>query len=550
VRKHSPARAPAHGRSRRHPAAKRTRQGRFTPRLSDSARGGRHRSFRLDSSFFFQVVDSLSEYAVITTDRELRVSSWNAAAEHVFGYTEEEVIGRSIGLLFTDEDRRSGFPEKEFDEALEKQRVEDVRYHLRKDGGRVWCYGLSFPLKDAERAVRGFVKLIRDESEKKKLDDALVEREERLRLAVEATGMGTWDFHPETGRLSLSPECRRILALPKDAKPGYEGFLRCAAEEDRPRLDASIRECLGGGSRSCDVELRVETGDGTLRWATLRAKMTPRSPADDGVPARMIGLVVDSTQKKLAALKGAEAADELERRVKERTASLRVSNDELESFAYSASHDLRAPLRKMQAYSQAILDDEGGRLTERGRGYFEKIRAAAASMSTLIDATLDLSVATRRKMTVQEVDLSAMAEDVASELRRSEPERQAEFVIAPGLRARADAGLLELALRNLLDNAWKFTRRREGARIEFGSSPAGTGEAFFVRDNGVGFDSRDAARIFHPFETLHERTEYPGRGVGLGIVQRVVRRHGGRLWAEGDPGRGATFWFTLHSEEP
>lgn len=524
------------------------RHGRYTPRLPDTTRAGRHRSFRLDPGFFFQVIDSLSEYAVLTMDRELRVSSWNAAAEKVFGYPEVEVIGRPVDFLFTGEDRRRGFPQAEFQEALEKQRVEDNRYHLNRDGRRVWCYGLSFPLKDVDRKVRGFVKLIRDESDKKRLDDALAAGEERLRLAVEATGMGTWDYLPETGTLSLSAECRAILGMPMDEPASYEAFLRRAAAEERERLDARIRECLGGATPSCEVEVRVETGGQTPRWATLRAKMTPRAPREEGVPARMIGLVVDSTQRKLEAQRKEELAEELERRVRERTASLRVSNDELESFAYSASHDLRAPLRKMQAYSRLIQDEEAAGLSERGRGYLDKIRTAAASMSALVDATLDLSVATRRKMTLQDVDLSALAAAAAAELRRSEPDRDVEFVLAPGLRARGDAGLLELALRNLLDNAWKFTRRRQGARIEFGSAPAGQDVAYYVRDNGAGFDSRDAARLFHPFETLHDRSEYPGRGVGLGIVQRAVRRHGGRVWAEGDPGRGATFWFTLAPE--
>ena len=233
------------------------------------------------------------------------------------------------------------------------------------------------------------------------------------------------------------------------------------------------------------------------------------------------------------------------RQVKRRTGELKEANDELDSFNYSVSHDLRAPLRGIDGFSQVILEEYGDRLDDMGRHYLERIRAAASQMGELIDSLLTLSRLTRGEMDSETVDLTALAREVADALREEAPERQVEFVIEDGMEVEGDEGMLRAAVYNLLENAWKFTRRSERARIEMGSESRDQGTVYVVRDNGVGFDIRYADRLFSPFQRLHPTGEFEGQGIGLAIVQRIVKRHGGRIWVEDEPSPGATFCFTL-----
>jgi signal transduction histidine kinase len=244
----------------------------------------------------------------------------------------------------------------------------------------------------------------------------------------------------------------------------------------------------------------------------------------------------------------AEANTELERKVADRTAALEASNRELEAFAYSVSHDLRAPLRALDGFAHALGEDYGGVLPPRGRGYLERIRAATRRMGELIDCLLDLSRITRAELHREDVDLSSLAASVGDELARANAGRAVELVIEPGLRARADPRLLGVVLTNLLANAWKFTSKTPAARVAVGSARDAQGAlSFYVKDNGAGFDPRHASRLFGAFQRLHAATDFPGTGIGLATVQRVVQRHGGRVWAEGSPGAGATFFFTLEA---
>jgi light-regulated signal transduction histidine kinase (bacteriophytochrome) len=226
-------------------------------------------------------------------------------------------------------------------------------------------------------------------------------------------------------------------------------------------------------------------------------------------------------------------------------AELTAKNKELEAFSYSVSHDLRAPLRGIDGFSQALLEDYSDRLDETGKQHLERVRAGAQRMATLIDDLLELSRITRTQIQRQPIDLSDMARAVANELSRQDPRRAVEFVIARGLQAEGDAALMRTVVENLLGNAWKFTSRRSQARIEFGRTQANGVSAFFVRDNGAGFDPALAGRLFGAFQRLHAEAEFPGSGVGLASVQRAIYRHGGRVWAESAVNQGATFFFTL-----
>lgn len=226
---------------------------------------------------------------------------------------------------------------------------------------------------------------------------------------------------------------------------------------------------------------------------------------------------------------------------------LEAANRELEAFCYSVSHDLRAPLRGIDGFSQALLEDYSDTLDGTGKQHLERVRAAAQRMSALIDDLLELSRITRAEIRREQVDLSEMAAAVSQELAQLDPARKAEFTIAPDLEAEGDPRLLRAVLENLLGNGWKFTSRNPAAHIEFGRTQANGESAFFVRDNGAGFDPAYAQRLFGAFQRLHAATEFPGTGVGLASVQRIIHRHGGRLWAEGAVNKGATFFFTLPS---
>jgi PAS domain S-box-containing protein len=236
---------------------------------------------------------------------------------------------------------------------------------------------------------------------------------------------------------------------------------------------------------------------------------------------------------------------ELEERVQQRTAELAVANKELESFAFSVSHDLRAPLRGIDGWSLALLEDYGDQLDARAKGYLQTVRSETQRMGQLIDALLELSRVTRQDMQHVTVNLSELAHEIAAELHRAEPGRQVDFCIAPDLVVEGDPILLRAALDNLLGNAWKFTAKRSQARIEFGQTLREGQPVFFIRDNGAGFDMHKASRLFAPFQRLHRKDDFPGTGIGLATVRRILNRHLGRIWAEGEVDQGAVFFFTL-----
>jgi len=243
---------------------------------------------------------------------------------------------------------------------------------------------------------------------------------------------------------------------------------------------------------------------------------------------------------------------ELEQRVIERTAQLEAANKELEAFSYSVSHDLRAPLRAIDGFSMGLLEEYQDKIDENGKVYLHRVRSAAQRMAQLIDDMLNLSRVSRSEMNIRQVNLSEIAQEIADDLYSTQPERQVEFIIQEGIEAQCDSHLLRIVLENLLGNAWKFTSKHPTARIEFGIQQQKEMPVYFIRDDGAGFNMEYVQKLFGAFQRLHTTTQFPGTGVGLATVQRVIHRHGGKVWAEGEvenlpagKAGGATFYFTI-----
>jgi PAS domain S-box-containing protein len=358
-------------------------------------------------------------------------------------------------------------------------------------------------------------------------EHALRSSEERYHLLFESNPHPVWVFDLEN---------LTVLDVNSAALHSYgysrEEFLALTIKDIRPAED--VCEALESLSKAPSDSViqgtwRHRKKDGTI----IEVEVISHPLLYAGKQARLV-VATDITERKRA-----------EREILVRSAQLEAANKELEAFSYSVSHDLRAPLRSIDGFSQALLEDYDRVLDNAGKNYLGRVRAATQRMGALIDDLLNLSRVTRSEMHREKLNLSLLARSVAEELRKAEPDRQVEIQVEEGLVAEGDSRLLRIVLENLLGNAWKFTSKHERARIEFGKLQRNGTRAFFVRDDGAGFDPAYSTRLFGAFQRLHAVTEFPGTGVGLATVQRIIHRHGGRLWAEGEIEKGATFGFTL-----
>jgi PAS domain S-box-containing protein len=344
----------------------------------------------------------------------------------------------------------------------------------------------------------------------------------------------------------------RVRAFNRTAE-NITGYLRADIEQRNwfevmapaqlfAEVESEWKRLLSGGEPST-FELPLITATGDERYIVWQNNPVIENGAVSGTIS--FGVDISARRRMEEALRALN--EQLEQRVEERTAELGAANRELESFAYSVSHDLRAPLRAIDGFTQALIEDYGERLDQPGLDYCNRVRRAAGRMGHLIDDLLVLSRITRAEMRFEEVDLSALASDILALLKEREPERRVHTHVQAGLRARGDVGLLRILLENLLDNAWKYTNKVPEADIEVGARWDNNRQVFFVRDNGAGFDMAAAGKLFAPFQRLHSPQEYAGTGIGLATVRRVIARHGGQVSASAQVGKGAIFEFVLPS---
>jgi PAS domain S-box-containing protein len=482
------------------------------------------------------ILESLAD-GFVACDREWRYTYVNAAAERLLGRRREEMLGQDMRVLFPE----AGPFFARYERAIAQQAsltFEDYYAPLK-----MWTEVSVHPSPD------GMSQFFRDVTERKHAEDAL--RESRAKLEAALASM--------TDAVVISDAEGRFTHL-NDA---FATFYRFLSKEDCAKTLAEFPAILevflpDGSPAPLDMwavprALHGETA--TNAEYTLRRKDTGESwvgsysfgPIRDG-DSRIVGAVVvgrDITSHKRAEEEIRRLNTELEQRVRARTAQLEASNKELEAFAYSASHDLRAPLRGIDGWSLALVEDYANQLEPRALKYLERVRSETQRMGHLIDDLLQLSRISRAEMHRDTVDLSRAAESIAERLREAHPDRRREFTIRPRMTAFGDARLLEVALTNLLQNAVKFSGPRAHALIRFDAVERDGETVFAVHDNGVGFDMAYASRLFGAFQRLHSDSEFPGTGIGLATVQRVIHRHGGRVWAEAQPSRGAAFYFTL-----
>ena len=483
-----------------------------------------------------------SHHAMLIVSGAGRVIEVNSQAERMFGYAPSSMLGMSVEDLVPERMRGQHLRHRAaFAADPHRQMARGRELSARRsDGGEFPADIILGPV--SVQGAPHVVVTVADITERRTAEIALRRSEERLRLLYEnikdyaiimldpqgrvvTWNKGAQEIYDFTEEEILGQPIDRFLT-PEDVAAGKPAQLLRRATAEGGCADEGWRLRRDGARFYADMILRAMCDDSgaLVGYAKITRDVTERLRAETEV-------------RRLNA--------SLEQRVAERTAELQTANRELEAFSYSVSHDLRAPLRAIDGFSKILEQDCAAQLGEAGRDYLARIRRSAQRMGELIDDLLNLSRIGRIELTRADVDLSAQANAISDALRAASPERDAQFAIAQGMKARGDARLLRIALENLFSNAWKFTARRAPARIEFSQKEVDRETAYCIRDNGAGFDMAYAGKLFGAFQRLHDAREFPGSGIGLAIVQRIIARHGGRIWAEAEPEKGATFYFTL-----
>jgi PAS domain S-box-containing protein len=534
------------------------------------------------SSELLQALFNVSPLAIIQVDADDRVLLWNPACEQIFGWSPAEILGKTNPII----------PQDKFDEytRIASNLVNGNSYasyetiRQRKDGSIVWVSVATSALLDPAGKLRGRMAIIADISARKKAESEVIERNKEL----ESIGRILKDLAVS---LDLSWIIHQFLESTL-ALTGLESGSIYLVDADHKSMRFIAGKDGGSDLRAVTGSLKSQPGDQLFRYAAETGTpvifdrdkdnggtlVTPRDSEDIQfmavyplhAEARVIGVLGLFTrtdtrpilrhlevvtqlcspmalaiENALLYQKTQTHAGELEQHVRERTVQLENAVHELESFSYSVSHDLRSPLRSISGFSQLLMEEFEGSLDGMARDYLNRIRLSSQRMAQLIDDLLNLARLGRAEMTCQTVNLSKLAQNVVDELSARQERREVKFTIQPDLMAYADLNLMQVVITNLLENAWKFTSTRTHASIEFGASEGEGAPVYYVRDNGAGFDMRYSNKLFGAFQRLHSTQEFEGTGIGLANVQRIIRRHGGRIWAESEPDRGAVFYFTL-----
>lgn len=491
-----------------------------------------------ESEAKYRTIFEHSGTALIFVEEDMNISLANRAFEKLSGYSKEEIEGRKKWTEFVSDD----------DDL--KRMIE--YHHLRRsdDTTAIQTYEFAFidrqnRLKSVSVSVvmipgtRQSLASMLDITESKETQDALRESENLYRAIFNNTGTASIIIEEDTTIALANAEWIRLSGYSKEENEGGMKWTDFVVPEDLERMKSYHR------SRRIDqlaaprkYEFRYIRRDGEIREMQNSVTMIPGT-------TRSIASLVDITERKRAEEEVRRFNVELEQRVAQRTDQLEAANKELEAFSYSVSHDLRSPLRSINSFSQALVEDFSEGLDEQAKDFLSRIRASGLRMEGLIDDLLKLARISRGEMCCTSVDLSMLAHGITQRLHTDSPQRQVEFIIEPGLIVFADENLMKIMLENMLGNAWKFTGRHPEARIEMETTETEGVRVFFIRDDGAGFDMKYADKLFGAFQRMHGLKDFEGTGVGLATVQKIIQRHNGKIWVESAVEKGTTFFFTL-----
>ena len=489
---------------------------------------------------FHQQIESVQNYAIFTLDCQGNVLNWNAGAERLQGYTAEQIIGRHFSCFYSEADRKAGKPEAELNQAAAEGQFAGQNWRIRKDASAFWADVVITALRDETGNLYAFSEVTHDITGRKKTEDALRFSEERYRALFRDNPSMIVTLDCQWTMLSANPAFASHLGYSQDELVGHS-VLQLFHEEDRAALVEQFQSCLKNPDQVGRWLLRKIRKGGGLLWV----EETAQAVYDlNGTPNLLI-VCLDVSERK-------QAEDEIRRlneSLAERAGELEAANMELEAFNYTVAHDLRQPLSILNNYCQVIDRLFGDQLPEDCKEYVREAYDKTLQMNRLIEALLNFSRLSHVEPRRSTVNLSMLALEVAKSREMTAPGRRIDFKIADGVIANGEANLLRAVLDNLFGNACKFTEMREKAVIEFGVIEIDGVPAYFVRDNGSGFDMAHAGQLFIPFQRLPGAEKHRGFGIGLATAERIIRRHGGKIWAEGEPGRGACFYFTLPYHE-
>ncbi|OGU07354.1 MAG: hypothetical protein A2075_13905 [Geobacteraceae bacterium GWC2_58_44] len=493
------------------------------------------------------LITTTSPAGILVVESDGHVAFANPRAEQILGLSKLEIMRRGydspVWQITTHARRRFPEPELPLRDVLQAgQTLHNICFMVsRPDGERALLSINAAPFLDMTGEVGGTVVVLEDVTEQKQHEKVLAESDRLLRETQRIAQLGSYVLDLVDDRWSCSSKLLDILGIDDSFPLNLRGHFEIVHPDFKKQFTASYLASITK-LRQFEMEYKVRRyNDGEERWVAECCEMTLD---ETGNASRMIGTIQDITERKAAEEAIRNLNEELDRRVIERTSQLAAAKKEIESFSYSVSHDLRAPLRHINSYSAILVDDHASSLSPEARDYLERICTASSRMGNLIDDLLTLTRVGRTDMKREYFDISHMAAQVAEMLQEAEPDSGANFVIQDALVAYGDSILVRLVLENLLGNAMKYAGQRRSARIEFGQVIEHGSPVFLVRDDGVGFDMTYADNLFRPFQRLHG-AEFEGTGIGLATVKRIIERHGGSIWAEGKENEGATFYFRL-----
>lgn len=475
----------------------------------------------------------------IGVHRDLRLVFLNRAGARLLGAARPvELIGQSI-FDFAHPDDRAALVTRALNALEHNARVDTAEHRFVRVDGSVVDVAVTL-LPFGATADGSLQVVLRDVTAQRQARTALCASEERYRVLFEHARDVIFLLDLNGYFVDVNPAGLRVTDY-DEVEARRLHLAEVVVPEDVSRLQELMTRSIAGLPAPPTFEAEIRTKAGRRVPVEVNTRVLHR----DGKPFGFLGVARDISERRRVEQEMRALNETLERRVRERTAQLEAANADLEAFSASVSHDLRAPLRAIDGFSRILLEDYADRLDTQGVTSLQRVRAASTQMAERIGALLELAHTVRGQLSRAPVDLSALARSVVADLRERAPDRSVAVTVQEGLRANGDPRLLRVIVENLLANAWKYTAPRANAEIRVGATCTGDAEAFFVRDNGVGFDPADADRLFRPFARLHTAQEFEGIGIGLATAQRIVHRHGGRIWAEGTAGAGATFSFTL-----